>query len=75
MTGIIRKTGLLIITCAVALAMGVLSGVPLYAQYTTASLSGRVLDPTGAAVPGAVVTVQNTETGISRTLDTATDGH
>ena len=75
MTAIIRKTGLLIITCAVALAMGVLSGVPLYAQYTTASLSGRVLDPTGASVPGAVVTVQNTETGITRTVNTASDGH
>ena len=34
----------------------------IYAQGTTALLSGTVQDPTGAAVPGASITVTNTET-------------
>ncbi len=34
-----------------------------YSQGTTALLSGTVQDPTGAAVPGAAITVTNSETG------------
>src|SRR5712692_4189549 len=37
-----------------------------------ASISGRVEDPSGAAVPAATVTVRNVETGLTRTV--ATDG-
>jgi hypothetical protein len=32
----------------------------------TAEVTGRVTDPSGAGVPGAGVTVTNTDTGISR---------
>ena len=75
MEHIMQKTRVSISVCVVVLMMGLFAGLPLFAQYTTASLSGRVLDPTGAAVPGAVVTVQNTEPGITRTVNSATDGH
>ncbi len=75
MTRIIRKAALLIITCGVALAMGLLTSLPLFAQYTTASLSGRVADPTGASVPGAIVTVKNTGTGIAHAAKTGMDGN
>ena len=45
----------------ILLAFGIL---PLAAQ--TSSLQGIITDPTGAIVPGAVVTITNTETSASR---------
>jgi hypothetical protein len=46
----------------------------LFAQ-GTASISGTVLDSSGAAIVGATVTVRNTATGLSRTLTTDPQGH
>jgi hypothetical protein len=40
-----------------------------------ASISGRVLDPTGAAVEGARVTAKNTETNLSTTAVSDREGH
>src|SRR5213596_3864132 len=45
----------------------------IHAQ-VTASVSGRVEDSTGAAVPGAVVTVTSLETGAGRTATTNETG-
>src|ERR1035438_3568004 len=42
-----------------------------FAQGTTALLNGTVVDPTGAAVPGAEVTVTNVDTGLA--VKTATN--
>src|SRR5262249_45577199 len=44
-----------------------LAAGPIRAQ-VTASVSGRVEDSTGAAVPGASITVTSLETGAARTL-------
>lgn len=46
----------------------------LKAQYNTASLGGAVTDPSGSSVPGAQVTVQNTQIGLTRTTTTTADG-
>jgi hypothetical protein len=46
---------------------------PVAAQ-TTASLSGVVLDPAGAIIPGATVRLANSLTGYSNTLTTAAEG-
>ncbi|PYV88151.1 MAG: hypothetical protein DMG05_16010, partial [Acidobacteria bacterium] len=46
----------------------------LLAQYTTASMAGNVVDPTGAMVPDAKVTVRNTETGFEQTVSTGATG-
>ena len=48
--------------------------IPAVAQYTTASLGGTVVDPTGAAVPGAELELQNEDTGLRRTSSTGSDG-
>ncbi|MGH9325952.1 MAG: carboxypeptidase regulatory-like domain-containing protein [Terriglobia bacterium] len=44
------------------------------AQYTTASLGGSVVDSSGAVVPGANVTVQNTGTGLTKSMPSRADG-
>ena len=41
---------------------------------TTGSFTGRVVDPAGAVVPSATVSVTNTEKGLSRTTTTNSDG-
>lgn len=43
---------------------------PLYGQKITGTISGVVTDPTGAVVPGATVTLVNTDTGLTRTVTT-----
>jgi Carboxypeptidase regulatory-like domain/TonB dependent receptor len=46
----------------------------LSAQGTGASLSGRVLDEQGGALPGATVTARSTSTGLTRSVTTLSDG-
>ena len=41
---------------------------------TTATLAGRVLDPSGGVLPGVVVTARQIETGLVRTATTDADG-
>lgn len=50
--------------------------VAAYAQvdYSTATLKGTVVDPQGAVVSGATVTVTNNATGIKRTTRSGSDG-
>ena len=49
---------------------------PVHAQSAAATgrLEGTVTDPTGAAVPGADITVRNQNTGIATTLQSSTEG-
>lgn len=47
--------------------------VPMFAQIT-GELRGTILDPSGAAVPGAKITLRSTETGESRMQATDTEG-
>ena len=58
------KTFLILFTVGVSAAMA----------QTTASISGKIEDPTGAPVSGAAVTVRSVETGASRTATTDESG-
>jgi hypothetical protein len=71
LSGVYRATTL---HAAGSLILAVLWAVPLCGQYTTASLGGTVHDPAGAVVPEAEVTVQNEDTGLSKTVASQPDG-
>src|SRR5256712_8765725 len=60
----------------IVLCLGILimSGVAAMGQLTTGTITGTVTDQSGAAVPGATVTLKNTDTGISRTAQTGGNG-
>jgi hypothetical protein len=59
------------LVCFVAIAL-----LPnrLAGQFTTASLSGSVVDQSGASVPDAKVTVQNIDTGFTQTITSGSSG-
>jgi hypothetical protein len=57
------------------LALAVMLGSTASAQaQVTGRIKGMVIDPSGAGVPSATVTVKNTETGVSRSAMTESDG-
>jgi hypothetical protein len=56
------------VTVLIALA------APLCAQFTT-TIEGRVSDQTDAAVPNAEVRVENVATGVTRTVNTSSEGY
>src|SRR5262249_10967852 len=57
------------------LAACVLAAVPLFAQTNpTGTISGKVVDPEGLAVPGATVTVESPALQGTRTAQTSTNG-
>src|SRR4051794_14810055 len=58
---------------AAAAFLPVLS-VPALAQVTTATILGTVRDLSGAAIPGASVTITQENTGYSRAVVSAEDG-
>jgi Carboxypeptidase regulatory-like domain len=64
--------------CVAALSMAVLVAIfstSLNAQSTYGSISGTVVDPTGAAVGGATATLTNVSTSEKRTQTSGDDGH
>ena len=56
------------------LAIVVMSSVTAIGQLTTGSIAGTVTDQSGAAIPGATVTLKNADTGIVRTTLTNETG-
>ncbi len=71
-TNFLKIVRLLTVACVLI----VCGAVSLYgqAQAFTATLSGSVRDKTGAAVPGAAVTLSSSQTGFSQTFTTQPDG-
>ena len=75
MADVHRSTRDRLIPCLMILFIALIGAVPLAGQFTTASLDGTVVDPSGAAVPDAAVRVENTETGLIRNTQSGPDGH
>ncbi|HEY6970931.1 MAG TPA: carboxypeptidase-like regulatory domain-containing protein, partial [Candidatus Angelobacter sp.] len=63
------KLGLLVLLMIVFL-----SGTLVWGQLGTSTIRGTITDPSGAAVPGATVTITNLQTNLSRTLTTGPTG-
>jgi hypothetical protein len=57
------------------LLLSLLIALPALGQIVGGTISGTVHDPTGAALSGASVVVRQVETGATRNLTTASDGH
>ncbi len=54
-------------------AAALLAAPGLFAQ--TGQITGRITDPAGAVVPGAQVTITASDTGVSRTTESNSDGY
>lgn len=59
---------------AIAIAVLLLCALPCFSQTETATISGRVTDPSGAVVSGADIQVQNVLTGREITAKTNSSG-
>src|SRR5438270_1954178 len=57
-----------------AISFFVLAALPAFAQSTFGRISGTVIDPSGAAIPGVKVTVRNTDTQATRVVNTGNNG-
>src|SRR6266536_1831990 len=62
---------------AIAMIVAVLAvmTLPVYAQQTSATLNGTVLDATGAVIPGAKVNLKNQASGDMRNTVSNGDGY
>src|SRR5256886_934272 len=52
----------------------VLGSCLVFAQISTATVSGVVHDGTGGVIPGVTITIKHTETGLTRTVTTTENG-
>ena len=62
------------LTVFLGLSLSIFLSTSAAAQQITASIRGTVVDPSGAAVPGASVSAKQTETGLTRTAVTDHSG-
>ena len=69
-----RRLGTLIVTPLLLFAAAALSQ-PAAAQNIYAAVHGTVTDTTGAAIPGAAVSITNTSTGITTTATADSHGY
>lgn len=61
--------------CILALLSSLLAVTAMGQSASTATITGTVVDPQGAVVPGAKVTATNPATGVGRTVSTTSTGN
>src|SRR5438477_6453284 len=66
------KRGFFVSACLAAALLA--STVPAWAQFAS-TIEGTVFDPTGLVVPGAAVTLTNTDTGVTQTASSTAAGY
>jgi hypothetical protein len=69
-----RKLTPIAVFCTVILALGI-APLRVFAQMNTGTILGVISDPTGAAIPGASVTITNEGTQIAQKTVTDTSGN
>ena len=71
-----RPSGRLILETAICFfLLGLFAlGSPAFSQVSTASLAGNVSDPSGALIPGALVVLKSTGTGVERRASSNANG-
>ncbi len=55
-------------------ALLIFAAIPVAAQLPTGTILGNVKDSSGASIPGAMVTLRNTDTNLTKTATTEQDG-
>src|ERR687885_573354 len=63
------------LTIVFALFCVLLCSALAFGQGTSATLSGTISDPQGAVIPGAAVTIKNTDTGQQRQVQSNESGN
>src|SRR5262245_65118438 len=63
------------VLCLAALLFAMVPAARVAAQSATGSISGTVVDSSGAGVPGASVTIRSADTGATRTTTSGTSGN
>src|SRR5438477_12919518 len=66
-----RRTALTVVCALLACVIG---AIPMLAQQVTATITGQVTDPSGAAMAGAKVTATDTQRGTQHSADTNAEG-
>src|SRR5437879_11753212 len=62
--------------CVITLAaLMVLANCPVFAQGSTAAITGTVTDTSGAVLPGTMVSVKHLETGLARGAESDSSGN
>src|SRR5579863_9857277 len=68
------RTNRILFVVASVMLLGLVPGATLFGQNPSAVVNGTVIDPSGASVPDALVTVVNQQTSVRSTKTTAGDG-
>src|SRR5262245_1942819 len=71
---VLQSVALPLVILAITILLAAGFSAPALAQTTTGTITGTVTDAQGAAITGASIAVQNTDTGTATTFKTSDSG-